>query len=166
MFGHVVLESQKPIVYFLNKFAHKKPVYFFESILNFEYPSVDYAGAIHCSRFPYLLWMPAYLREYAINPDSEKTAELTKINTYFVDLMSKDMIAKKPQYIFVDASKSISTPIFNITNFNYLTFFLTSPEFRTAWKSYHYFATINAEPYYKLDIYTLNATKPSPEHKK
>src|SRR3990167_8656349 len=52
---------QMPIVSFLKNNAYHKPVYFLESILNYEYPTAEYAGAIDCARLPYLIWMPAYL---------------------------------------------------------------------------------------------------------
>ncbi|EKD92086.1 MAG: hypothetical protein ACD_29C00196G0001 [uncultured bacterium] len=62
-------------------------------------------------------------------------------------------------FIFVDASKYKQTPVFSVSHLNYLSLFLKTPEFKSIWKSYHYFGTINANPYYKLNVYELsNAT--------
>ena len=154
--GAFVKMINQPIVYFLNKYAYNKPVYFFESVLNYEYPPVDYAGAIHISRFCYLLWLPSYLKEMLKDPDSKETLKLKKIHEYFMKLMSEDIARKKPEFIFVDASEYIATPVFVIKNFQYLTLFSKTPEFQAVWKKYHYFDSINIVPYYKLDVYELN----------
>lgn len=147
----------QPIVDFLNKYAYQKPVYFFESVLNYEYPPVDYAGAIHASRFCYLLWLPAYLKELLKDPNSKETLHLQKIHDYFMKLMSEDIAKKKPQFILVDASHYVATPIFQIKNFNYLALFSKTPEFQLVWKNYHYFGSIKADSFYKLDVYEKNS---------
>lgn len=144
-----------PLVKFINKCAYNQPIYFLETILNYEYPLVDYAGAIHSSRFCYLIWLPGLIREVTGNPKSDRIAELYKINTYFTDLMADDINKKRPLYIFVDASKKIQTPTFSVENFDFIKFFSSNTEFAKVWKNYHYFATIENEPYYKIKVYKL-----------
>lgn len=154
--GVYVKAINQPLVQYLKKYAYKKPVYFFESVLNYEYPPVDYAGAVHVSRFCYLLWLPAYLKALFDDPNSAETAKLKNINDYFMKLMSADIAQKKPEFIFVDASDYVATPVFQIRKFNYLALFLKTPEFQSVWKNYHYFGSIGVAPNYKLNVYQLN----------
>ena len=65
--------------------------------------------------------------------------KLYEIHRYFMKLMSKDIAIKKPLFIFVDASKYKQTPVFSVSHLNYLSLFLKTPEFKSIWKSYHYF---------------------------
>lgn len=92
----------------------------------------------------------------ATNPHGKEAVKLKKIHNYFMQLLSNDMATKKPLFIFVDVSKNMATLSFRAFNINYLSIFLKTPEFKTVWKNYHHYATINAMPYYKLDIYELN----------
>jgi hypothetical protein len=102
--------------------------------------------------------MPAYLRELHDHPHAIKTKELSAINTYFIHLMTNDIIAKKPEYIFVDASNPKASPVFAFYNFDYLALFLKDAAFRQLWKSYYPFAVIRVKNFYRLDIYKRKAT--------
>jgi hypothetical protein len=148
-------EINLPLVKFINKYAYNKSIYFLATILNYEYPLADYAGAIHSSRFCYLIWLPGLIREATGNPKSDHITELYKINAYFTHLMADDINKKKPAYIFVDSSKFIKTPVFSVEKFDFIKFFSDNPQFAKVWKNYHYLSTINAEPYYKIDVYKL-----------
>jgi hypothetical protein len=150
-----LLLSEKPMITFLKNNAYKKPVYFFQSVLNFEYPTVDYANALHCSRFPYLLWMPAYIKSVSENPNSVELDKLKKINVYFTQLMAEDIVEKKPEFIFVDESPIKANPVFFVTHINYLSIFLKVPKFAAAWKSYQHVTTIDLGPYCKVAVYQL-----------
>ena len=150
-------KTQKPIIDFLNQNAFGKPVYFLTSILSAEYPTVDYAGALHCSRFPYLMWMPAYIKAASEHREDQHAIALYKLNTFFMQLVAKDIAEKKPEFILVDTSKYIITPTYTVSGFDYLKLFLTNPTFKSVWKKYHYDTTIDHEPSYKLTVYQLNS---------
>ncbi len=148
--------TMKPIKQFLQSYAYHKTVYFLTGSLNFEYPTVDYAGAISDSRFPYLLWMTAYLKEYKINPLGTETARLEKLSQYFLTLVGEDIALKKPEFIFLDTSAEKTIVSAHFIPFDYLPFFLKNSAFRSAFKAYHFFGAIHAEPQYTFLIYQRN----------
>lgn len=142
-----------PIENFLHQYSYRKRVYFLTGVLGFEYPAVDYAGAIHSSKFPYLLWLTAFLKAYQEDPNSAETLRLEKLNNYFLTLVGDDINIKKPEFILVDSSKNKSTAKKEQNSFDYLPFFLKNPEFRSAFKNYSYFGVIKNEPHYTFIIY-------------
>jgi hypothetical protein len=151
-----VKDSMQPLTQYLHKHAYKKTVYFISSIMPYEWLTVDYAGAIHVSRFPYLLWIPSYLKAYTTHPYTQASADIFGINIFFIKLMAHDIEVKKPQFIFVDSSEFKNTLTIAYTHFSYLKLFMQNPEFRAAWKNYHYYGSITDNHHYLFKVYEIN----------
>ena len=145
-----------PLIHFLKENSKGKKVYFLTSILSAEYPTVDYAGAIHCSRFPYLMWMPSVLKTLAENRDNHDAKQIYAMNVFFSRLLAEDIAIKKPEFIFVDTSHEKRTLVFTVKDFNYIDFFMHLPQFKSVWEHYHFKKTIELSSGYRFSVYQLN----------
>jgi hypothetical protein len=157
--GYINFKNQKkiyqPLINFIHTHAYHQSVYFLAATLDYEYPIVDYAGAKHVSRFPYLLWMPAYIKQMLKNPNDLDGLKQKKNYQYFMNLLIKDIDSKKPKFIFIDSSEKIGTIAFQVSGVKFLSLFLRTPEFKILWKNYRYLTTIDNEPYYRFEVYEV-----------
>lgn len=149
-------EISQPLVNFIHHYAYHQTAYFLSATLQYEYPAVDYAGGIHVSRFPYLIWMPSYIQQMLTNSNDNNGLKSKALYHYFMLLLAKDIATKKPRFIFVDTSKIKKTISYQVSGVNYLSLFLRTPEFKSVMTHYHYFKTIHNEPNYTFEVYELS----------
>jgi len=127
---------------FINQYAKNKPIYFFAATTVYAFPAIDYCQSIHASRFAFLGWVPAVLKQNNI-----------EAKNYYLDLMSEDFQLNKPAYVFVDIKDIKANLEENPVNF--VSYFSTDKNFQKVWKNYSYFTTIDQSPAYKFAVYKL-----------
>jgi len=137
-----------PLIYFMNKYAKDKRVYFFSTQLSLEFPAVDYANAIPSSQFPVFSMLPGILKQSQKNNNDK---QILKDRDYFINTVASEIKNNKPNLIFVDVQKT--KPYMEELQFEYLNYLSQNANFKHNWQDYHYLTTIESYPLYKLAVY-------------
>lgn len=155
-FSKIDKKEKEVIIAFMNQHTKNKTVYFLTTRTDLEFSQIDYTTSINLTRFN-LVWVPAYVRSLHEKNRGATFDKLNNINNIFVKMIVNDLNNKKPDFIFVDNSQH-QLFLYGM-HVNYIALFSLSSGFLNAWKQYHYFATINSEPNYTIDIYERNKEK-------
>jgi hypothetical protein len=129
------------LIQYMKSHTYEKPVYFLSVTIQDALPAIDYSQAILASRFAHLPWLPGILAEDANRP-----------NHFLVNIIANDLNNQKPEYVFVDSRKYKD---YRSQDFDYIQYFSHSPEFKTAFQSYHYIETIEQSPNVDKNIHIL-----------
>ncbi len=132
--------SLEKIFIFMNSYAQNKPVYFFTTALEYEFPAIHYANAIPASKYPDLRWLPAIMKTH-----SEKDKD------DLVTTVANELNITHPKFVFVDVKKNKDH--YENIKIDYINDFSKYAIFKEAWKPYRYFTTIDNLPFYKLHVY-------------
>jgi hypothetical protein len=145
-FGVIYKKNLKDFISFLHENADNKSIYIVAATSVYEYPAVDYAGAVPVSRFGFMGWVPGVL-------GSDNPLAPT-IKNYFVDLIATDLNEKKPSIVFVDTRQK-KPYLEKYPKFDYISYFSKNDHFREAWKSYRYTTHLSVKNIYEFDVYSL-----------
>lgn len=155
---------------YLNQNAAGNSVYFF--VTNpAVFPTIKGSNNVtSASRFSFFWSLPGMIKQSYFPMDEKIKKILNKDKNYLIDMISEDLITKKPKYVFVDAlDKKASLYFINLKQknisyipFDYISYFKSSADFNKAWASYHYVTTLTgytnqfSYPLYKFSVYQRN----------
>jgi hypothetical protein len=134
---------------FIHTYARYKPIYYFANSARDILPAIDYSDADPVTRTQDSGWIPGLLAYVPKN-----TTEISQDKTFLINMIADDLNQKTPAYVFIDKNKNHVAV--NFINFDYLDYFSANPNFRTAWKKYHYFGTLEKAGVYAFDVYERN----------
>ncbi len=134
-----------PLIQFMNQNAVNQPIYFLSTVMNYEYPIVEYTHAIPVSKYPLAMWLPGYVKAPGENRQWQQD------HNYFIDSIAEELNQKKPKWVFVDANKNKA--YLKGIEFDYINNFSQNENFRLAWKAYRYATTLHSEPAYCFNVY-------------
>lgn len=134
---HYKTNMLNDLIKFVDSRQKKESLYFFSILANYNYPLLQYTNATNAQRFD-CLWPVAGM----LNDDDHRNrAEQIADKLLFIHFVTDDLKYKKPTLVFVD--KSDIKYKANVNNFDYISFFSTSPYFSNEWKNYRYLKTIS-----------------------
>lgn len=115
--------------------------------------------ANNVSRFSFFWFLPGLVKQsYHLN-NKESYELYNKDKKFFVDIVAKDLMIKKPKWVFVDNLTKKSYLFWRTTDstivipFNYLTYFGDNKNFNEVWKNYRYFKNLIGYHYTRLNPY-------------
>ncbi len=167
-YSEMKLSLQK-IESFLQVNATNKSVYFISTDLGFTFPTVAYSASntTYASRFS-LLWMIPDI--YAPSDgDLRRDRDNKQAADVVIKMVADDIDKNHPDFILVDTKKMKNKFSFYskthgeyhrlYRDFDYIKTFSQNGSFASAFKSYHYFTTIDQtfglipQPLYRFDVY-------------
>jgi len=134
----------------MNTHAYGQRVNYFSTNVSIFYPIIFNAGAIPGSRFEHLVFMPELIKNN-INTMNEKN--------FYIDTVTSDINQYNPKFIFINAIDRGTGGNKTNSYIDYISFFSQSDKFKTVWKKYHYYTTIESPgivlkfPVFKIDVY-------------
>lgn len=135
----------------MNTYASHQPIYFLSTTMIYEFPIIDDTSAIHVSQFPSMAWLAGIQKSLLHTRSKTKRLQLLQDKAFLIHLVSKELLFNKPALIFVDSETN--KPYLDGIHYEFIQDFSTYPLFRTAWKAYNYFATIEQPGQYKFNVY-------------
>jgi hypothetical protein len=145
------INNQK-LITFLQRHAFHQSVSYFANPARYAITAIESAGAFISMRTEDMGWIPGVLH----NTNSIQAAQ---DKTFLINTISADLNKNRPLLVLVDTKRH--KEYIQDEKFDYINYFSNNIEFRAAWKSYRYFATINAEPLYKFDVYKHILRRPA-----
>jgi len=133
----------QPLVTFMQKNTRQKSVSFYVDQVSVPLLAIDESSSILGQRFD-CHWAAAGLA------NSGNQSSWRKDKDFYIAMVNEDLIKYKPSYVFVD--KRANKQYFK-KNFDYLSFFLTSPDFRIHWQQYRFVTTLQVLGVYQFDVY-------------
>ncbi|HSW93463.1 MAG TPA: hypothetical protein VLJ15_03815 [Gammaproteobacteria bacterium] len=133
-------ESNTPLVAFLKNNAANRSVYFIGASPGEIFPAINNANVQYASRFLHLFWMPGIIKNHLVQGDTNPSRDNKRVLNLLTDMLAEDIRTKKPEFILVDI-KDLK-PFYEWIHFDYLSYLSNNPDFKDAFKPYHYFTTL------------------------
>ena len=146
----IKISKMTPIITFLQTYAKNKPVTFFTTKSFYNYPAIDYAGAISTSRFGYLGWVPAIITRSEA-PTANNDHYLKQDKALLMSQLVDDLNRSKPDYVFVEAVHARAHGPDDTVDF--IGYFSADKNFLAAWQPYQYFMTVEDPSMYQFVVY-------------
>jgi hypothetical protein len=142
-------EALRPLVTFLKKEAAHQSVYFFAPTTIYTFPTIDYAEVELGSRFPFMWMVAGLVNQSLLNEEAVQQHKQDKLT--LGNMIAEDLNQYQPLLVFIDIRAR--KPYLNQAHFDYLVYFSDNPQFRQAWKDYHYLTTLEKPGLYQLAVY-------------
>ena len=139
----------------MNKYAAHQSVYFFTTKIGDVFPILQYAAdTSSASRFSSFWMLGGLVKSSYLSPNEVDVSQKLKDKNFLIDMIVEDLNLNKPKFVFIDdrktknlffygrEGKNFLFPQIEYLTFDYLPYFSTNKNFKTAWKNYHYFTTI------------------------
>lgn len=152
-----------PLISFMQDIAGGHSVSILSTRIHNTFPAVDYAHVQFVSRFPHFSMLPGMIRQVRPYVNSPCPPQLKRDQDQFINLVTNDLIDKKPEFIFVDVQRY--NAYLETIYFDYLAYLNQNPHFQRVWKHYRYAGYIEKPMPFAIPATQANLYLISPETK-